>query len=394
MKSTDQLVARTSCRRGQQWPRIDKRIYPSGVTSWIVDCGLQQGKRVRETFTSKGEAETVAEQQRIARANEGVLSAATTLETRLEAARCLIKLAPYGATLTEATDHYVGQVLRYRTGPSVAELIDQLLTQKRSSGCRATTICTLEYFFNRVRDLFGARRLSEISLAELKPLCLAPELAPRTRFNRIRLLRQLYNHAVAAGWVGENLAARISAPIYEVDEPGVLPVAEAYQLLMHADNYGLLGYVGVVLLGGVRSAEALKMNWSSVKTADQEIVIGASIAKTRARRVIPYAETLAAWLPVGSRRTGPLVDQEHFERNFNALRKAAGISVWPHNALRHSFASYHLAAFRDPVRTAYLMGHRSGTDMLDSCYKGLVSGVDARQFWALRPGHLALREAA
>jgi hypothetical protein len=98
-----------------------------------------------------------------------------------------------------------------------------------------------------------------------------------------------------------------------------------------------------------------------------------------------------------SSRTGPLLNQQHFDRNFNALRKAAGIFVWPRNALRHSFASYHLAAYQDPVRTAYLMGHRSGTDLLDSCYKGLVSGVEARRFWALRPDPVvvqpALREA-
>ena len=35
-------------------------------------------------------------------------------------------------------------------------------------------------------------------------------------------------------------------------------------------------------------------------------------------------------------------------------RDAAGIEEWPHNALRHSFASYHLARFNDaaaPRRT-------------------------------------------
>lgn len=41
------------------------------------------------------------------------------------------------------------------------------------------------------------------------------------------------------------------------------------------------------------------------------------------------------------------------------LRKAAGIKVWPHNVLRHSFGSYHLAAYGDGVRTAAQM---SATD--------------------------------
>ncbi len=48
--------------------------------------------------------------------------------------------------------------------------------------------------------------------------------------------------------------------------------------------------------------------------------------------------------------------------------------------MRHSFATYHVAAFRNPVETAYIMGHKSGTDMLDNSYKALVSFAEAEEF--------------
>jgi hypothetical protein len=40
---------------------------------------------------------------------------------------------------------------------------------------------------------------------------------------------------------------------------------------------------------------------------------------------------------------------------------------------------------KNPTLTAFLMGHKSGLEMLDAHYKGLASGSAAREFWALRP---------
>ena len=39
-----------------------------------------------------------------------------------------------------------------------------------------------------------------------------------------------------------------------------------------------------------------------------------------------------------------------------SLRTAAGIEQWPHNGLRHTFASYHLATFGDALKTARVRG--------------------------------------
>jgi integrase len=159
-----------------------------------------------------------------------------------------------------------------------------------------------------------------------------------------------------------------------------------------------LAYVAIGLFAGVRSAELLRLDWSAVNVVDREITIGSEIAKTRSRRVIPYGDTLAVWLEQSAHARGPVVDRQNFERNFGGLRRTAGVQHWPPNGLRHSFATYHVAQFRDPVRTAYLLGHRGGTDMLDSHYRGLVSSVKAKEFWALRPSRLIaqapLREAA
>jgi integrase len=320
-------------------------------------------------------------------------------EIRREAAICAAKLSPYRAKLTEAVDYYVQQVLQYRTSPSVSDVIKRMLDELKAGGRRETAIRTLRCFLGGAFTLqFGERQLSTVALDELNVICLVPDLQPRTRLNRIRMVSQLYNYAVKHGWVSGNLAERIVRPILEKKEPGYLDVDAARRFLEHADEFGLLPYAAIGLFAGVRSAELLRLDWSAVNLIDREITIGSEIAKTRSRRVIPYGDDLAAWLKRCARCSGPVVNPNNFEGNFGRLKRAAGIKNWPQNALRHSFASYHVAQYRDPVRTAYLLGHRGGTDMLDSHYRGLVSSAKAKEFWALRPSgqmvQAALRDAA
>lgn len=57
---------------------------------------------------------------------------------------------------------------------------------------------------------------------------------------------------------------------------------------------------------------------------------------------------------------------------------------WPHDCLRHSFASYHLAMWKSPDQTAHEMGHRS-TAMLYAHYRELVTVEDAAAFWSVSP---------
>ena len=67
----------------------------------------------------------------------------------------------------------------------------------------------------------------------------------------------------------------------------------------------------------------------------------------------------------------------------DALKKACGIEEWPHNALRHSFGSYHLAFNGDQVKTAAQMGHRDSI-VVHNHYKALVLKSEAEMYWAAR----------
>ena len=151
----------------------------------------------------------------------------------------------------------------------------------------------------------------------------------------------------------------------------------------NAESVGLLPYVALGLFAGLRSAESQRLDWSAVKVSERAVIVGAGIAKKRSRRVVEISDTLAAFLAVCSKSRGPVVDVPHFQKALKALATAAGVK-WTHNGLRHSFASYHLAAYGDTTRTAYQMGHTNPRIVHDH-YKALVQKSDAERFFALRP---------
>jgi integrase len=66
-----------------------------------------------------------------------------------------------------------------------------------------------------------------------------------------------------------------------------------------------------------------------------------------------------------------------------ATAKASGIA-WPSNVLRHSFASYHLAKFKNAGQTAAELGH-AGAAMLYQHYRELVTPEAAAQWWQIMP---------
>jgi integrase len=75
------------------------------------------------------------------------------------------------------------------------------------------------------------------------------------------------------------------------------------------------------------------------------ILIRPEVAKTSRRRFPPIEDALAHWVDDSLRKTdGPVVPHGEgwFKAQFSKLCAAARVDP-PHNALRHSFASYWLA---------------------------------------------------
>jgi hypothetical protein len=58
---------------------------------------------------------------------------------------------------------------------------------------------------------------------------------------------------------------------------------------------------------------------------------------------------------------------------------------WPQDAMRHTFASMHYAAFKHAAETAEQMGHSRGLRVFFRHYRSRIKETDARAFWQLQP---------
>jgi integrase len=347
---------------------------------------MVEGQRIRETFSTKAEAETRAAQIRNQVANEGAAAFALPATIRVEALKAVEKLKPYeGETITGAVEHYVEHVLKYRAAPTVTEIVNRLVAEAEGNKRRDRTIQDLRMRLEHFAKTFGDRQLSSITREQLAEWLNDPSWSARSRINYGVKVSQLYNYAIRNGWAEYNIAASIPRPTAEDAEPEIFTVEQAARLLENAAEYDLLPYVAIGLFAGLRSAEVLRLEWSAVKLAERSIIVGAGVAKKRSRRVVEINDTLAAWVAECSKSKGVVVEcqQRELYKRLTKLANAAGLETWPDNALRHSCASYSLAMTGDAVRVAYQLGNSA--DVVHRHYKALVTKADAERFWALRP---------
>jgi len=169
----------------------------------------------------------------------------------------------------------------------------------------------------------------------------------------------------------------------EIDAPpGILTVQQTARLL-EAASPELLPYVAIGAFAGLRRAELERLDWSDVHFDDNLIEITAQKSKTARRRFVKIQRNLREWLLPFRKHKG-IVTPDNFPKRLDAARDAAGIDDWPDNALRHSFASYHLAHFKDAAALALEMGH-TNSGLIFNHYRQLVRPKEAERYWNIRP---------
>src|ERR1017187_5909521 len=111
-----------------------------GRKRFRVDLRPLKGEKEFFSTYDLAEAETVASEKFVELVNGGIAVASISDAIKLEASKCHGLLKPHGATLSEATDHYLKTVLSFRTAPSIQEIADAYVASAEKNGRRPTTI--------------------------------------------------------------------------------------------------------------------------------------------------------------------------------------------------------------------------------------------------------------
>ena len=280
------------------------------------------------------------------------------------------------------------------TAVEISEAVAMCLQDKEAEGDSPRTLQSIRSVLLRFAAHCRGKALCDVKTADAVAFVDGMDISLRTRLGYLGDLRTFCSWAVNKGLLKENpvIAAmpgkttrkRIMLTKRSRRKEQVLSVEDCEKLIrwVEVNDPGLLVYPVLCLFAGLRpELEATGIDWVDVTTS--HITVDASIAKDGETRIIePLAPNLVEWIKViGSSGMNPL-PLRNLKRRWERAREVIG--YWPHDAMRHSYASYHFAMYRDDGLTAKNLGHPNPT-LLRKDYNNAVTRSEAERFWAIAP---------
>lgn len=358
-----------------------------GKYTWEVDA-VVNGVRKRKFFTSQKKAKVWADLRNIELENSGLNALSVSEEMRVTIQRATVLLEPYGKSILEAVTTALPLFEAELTSRPVEHVLVSLLKAKRSDGLSDRYLRDMKNRLARFVSAFEGRNVAGIGTGELKEWLRSLPGGAVTKNNFRRLLSVFFEFAIEAEWCDENPAKKIKAFPKPHRAIGVLTPDEAARLLAAADAR-LKPMLAIGLFTGLRRSELLRITWGAVRLSAGLIQVDVTKTKSSSRRFVRIRQNLRAWL-LGCGKFEPL-SADQYRSLLEAAREAAGISEWPHNALRHSFCTYALAHERNLADLVLEMGH-TNPQMIFAHYRELVTPDDAAAFWRLTPWRCLAKE--
>jgi integrase len=350
----------------------------------------QGGKRQVRYFKDQKSAKTFAQEKTIELLNEGrkhgelteeerrTVIAARELDEHLSAAG--IK----GFALKAAIDHYAAHLKALTHSATVRKAVEELLEIREAEGKSRFHILDIKYRLLKFAREYDDRLVASITTKEVSGWLLRLPCEPQTRENYRSALSNLFAFCVGRGYSTSNPvtnAVKVKIPPKTI---GILTTSEARRLLATCPE-SILAAVAIGMFAGLRREEINRLDWREVDLERGFIEVAAVKSKSARRRLVTISDNLRAWLTPLRQLAGPVrLSEITYRRRFDETLKAAGIKKWPHNALRHTFASNHLALHQDAAKTALELGHTESRTLFQH-YRELVRPEDAQAFWQIFP---------
>ena len=380
------------------------------IVRWTNDHGEPDQKYFREN--EKKLAESYAADLRKNRSGPEIVQISDTERAALLEFRPRLKAL--GIDLRTALQYSCDHI-RVSEAPTCQDWFKQYLAAKTKEGVgdrhisdinsRAKAFATHPDFETVRIDCITSEMIEEYldELAEKKN-DKGEKIAPQTVNKHRRIISQMFNHAVKKPpfYLGINPAKATTIRKSEPSETEVHTPEEVSALIDSAARLydgQWLAYYGIRIFCGVRNAEMKRLHRRDISLENGSVSLAGKDTKKSRRRSIEIRPRLRAILEHCVKHSilpedpdakiyGKRTEEEH-------IRAAAGYlsakgnplhpdfpngKPWPENADRHSFASYHLAYFKNANELMLELGEKDITT-IDEHYKAVVTHADAKRFW-------------
>ena len=298
-----------------------------------------------------------------------------------------------GGSLLEAARFFAKQNPQKLPRKLVPEVVEELLRAKQADGMSAVYLKDLRGRLGRFGQVFKMP-MAMVTMGEIDDFLRSLELSGRSRNNYRRAIATLFYFAETRGYVVKGAAQVDMVAVAKEDDSAIeiFTPEELAQVLEQAEP-ALIPFLTIGAFAGPRHAEIARLDWSEVRLDDGFIEVKAAKAKTASRRLVPITENLAKWLAPHRQLRGKVCPYASMSKQLVWLAEAVhgkwqqeatpGSFVWKHNALRHSFISYRVAAIQNVAQVALEAGN--SPRMVFSNYRELVRPADAAKWFSLVP---------
>ena len=387
--------------------------------SHVVRWPGADGKRIAKLFTNETAALLWAKERR---AELGDVGESFGSITEAERGAVMFWRAFVGTTTDLPADADMLQVLQNhakrwrvsRASVTVSVSLERFLDQQEVDGASVRHLASLRSRVGRLNKDHGESLVSAIDQATFTAWLnglratradrVGNKLTLITRENLKRSCRTFFAFCHRSGWIEVN-----PVPIERKKRtrehrlannkaPGIL-LPDQVALFMQAVKIHapqLLAFWAVKFFAGIRDAEADRMTWDMIDLEGGEIHLPAGVTKTADQRTVKISDNLREWLKLGVRKTARIAAsakarQYPHKRVMKSLvtlhseTKEPVPFIFPSNAARHCFGTYHLYAYRAAGETALQLGHKGDPGMLHEHYKNPTAEKHAAAFWEIYP---------
>jgi integrase len=363
-------------------PYAGHKGYQCYLDGWKVN-----GKRKRLYFKDEVAAAKKLAELAKQHKQEGQAGLDVPLELRVMAVKAAKRLAPFNKSVLDAAEFYATHLERECSSVLVSAAIEGYLNGKIRAGLSQRHLRDIRGRIGRFNEAFGPRLIRTMSVREIEDWLHGISLAPQSVVNYRAVVHAFFEHCVKRSLVERNPIAAIDKVKLVDKAPEILTPEQLFNLLSAAP-FDLLPVLAIQAFAGLRTEETMRLDWSEVDQVRGYITVSARKAKTARRRLIPIADNLAQWLRPYAGMSGLTWPKggRFYHKAINRLRSAIGMTHWPQNALRHSFASYHLAKYCNASELMLYMGHTS-TKQIFEAYRELVHPPAAHAYWNIAPAN-------
>ncbi|PYJ33621.1 MAG: hypothetical protein DME88_07895 [Verrucomicrobia bacterium] len=358
------------------------------------------GHRQRETFAKLDDAKRRAREVAHAMLNGRLAVLELTSADRESYIKAMEQLKPLQIPLHGAIEEYVAarshlqdeSLLsavkehvtrrRYVIEKSVGEIVDELLAAKQHDELSPRYLYMLRSDLTRFKKAFKTN-IGSITSRLIEDWLLAQEVTARTRNNLRASVITLFNFSRSRGYLPKGQPTEADDVRRAKDRGGKIGILKPKQLaaLIREAPAETKLYLTIAAFTGMRASEILRLDWNDVNFERGHITVAADKAKTATRRLVPIQPNLMQWLTPYRGRDGKVVNPRADCRAI-AFATKQGLA-WPHNCLRHSYATYRLAGVADTARVALEMGN--SPQKLMTNYRELADEHDAKGWFAIAP---------